>query len=164
MADESRYGAHEGAGAGSPQDTGEFLSAWANNTSELRSVSDDEGATATSARFVRSSVPRRTVEPVDRLAEDEAEAAIEYVHDSDFHTTTFRPISGLEYRRQQQELGKFREGRRYGQYLEIPKGRRTIFAHEERGRRIKSVLALLFVVGLLAGVAFLIWELLGRLF
>ena len=160
MAEQPRHGAHEAPRANEMQDTG----AWAGETGSFRTVSESEGSAPTSARFVRSSTPRRTVEPVDRLEEDEAEAAIEYVHDSDYHTTTFRPISGLEYRRQQQELGKFREGRRYGQYLEIPKGRRTIFAHEERGRRIKSVLALLFVVALMAGVAFFVWELLGRLF
>ena len=72
MAEQPRHGAHEAPRANEMQDTG----AWAGETASFRTVSEAEGITPTSARFVRSSAPRRTVEPVDRLEEDEAEAAI----------------------------------------------------------------------------------------
>ena len=50
------------------------------------------------------------------------------------------------------------KGSRYGQYLEIPKGRRSIFASRERARRRNSVLALFAVIILLVLAAMLIWN------
>ena len=46
----------------------------------------------------------------------------------------------------------------YGQYLEIPKGRRDIFASRERKTRIKTAIALVAVLAVLAIVVFFVWE------
>ena len=53
-------------------------------------------------------------------------------------------------------------GSRYGQYLEIPKGRRSIFRSQESIRKRRSVLSLIVVVLVLALVAAFIWHLLNH--
>jgi hypothetical protein len=64
----------------------------------------------------------------------------------------------MSYRRARSNMSKV-SGSRYGQYLEIPKGRRSIFASRERARRRRSVLALFIVVTLLILAAMFIWNL-----
>ena len=63
----------------------------------------------------------------------------------------------MEYRRARNNMSRVK-GSRYGQYLEIPKGRRSIFASRERARRRNSVLALFAVIILLVLAAMLIWN------
>jgi hypothetical protein len=59
-------------------------------------------------------------------------------------------------------MSRVKSGTRYGQYLEIPKGRRSIFASRERARRRKSVLALLAVVALLVLAAMFLWNMMQQ--
>lgn len=124
---------------------------------------DTEVEAPTPEAFVRQQAPRRTVDPVDDLAEDDAEAAIQYQNDSAYTTTSFAPLSGDGvYRHSRKDLQKLQEGgNRYGQYLEIPKGHHSIFARNERKRRIHSIVAAVVVLIVLVLVAFLLWELIG---
>lgn len=114
--------------------------------------------------YVRPRTYHRTVEPVDDLAyaEDQAfEASV--VHDSDFTIGSRNPFSGKGYRRSQREMPQLRQDLKYGQYLSIPKGRRSIFQSRERQQRIRSVIALIVVIALLAVAAVLIWHLIQNM-
>ena len=113
----------------------------------------DTGAHST--RYVRQRPTHRTVEPIDDLANpDEGPEVI--AHDSGF-TVPGGAISGRSYRRSRAEGAQLRRDLHYGQYLEIPKGRRDIFASRERKARIKSAIALVVVLAVLAAVVFFVW-------
>lgn len=108
------------------------------------------------APYVRQRPAHRSVEPIDDLAQEPDEAG--YVtHDSDF-TVPGGAISGRAYRRSRAEGAQLRRDLHYGQYLEIPKGRRDIFASRERRTRIKTAVALFVVLAVLAVVVFFVWE------
>jgi cell division septal protein FtsQ len=55
-------------------------------------------------------------------------------------------------------MPQLRRDLHYGQYLEIPKGRRDIFASRERKMRIRSVIALIAVIVILAVIVFFVWQ------
>ena len=108
------------------------------------------------APYVRQRPAHRSVEPIDDLDQEPDEAG--YVtHDSDF-TVPGGAISGRAYRRSRAEGAQLRRDLHYGQYLEIPKGRRDIFASRERRTRIKTAVALFVVLAVLAVVVFFVWE------
>ena len=108
------------------------------------------------APYVRQRPAHRSVEPIDDLAQEPDEAG--YVtHDSDF-TVPGGAISGRAYRRSRAEGAQLRRDLHYGQYLEIPKGRRDIFASRERRTRIKTAVALFVVLAVLAVVVFFVLE------
>ena len=106
--------------------------------------------------YVRPRPAHRSVEPIDDFANEEGEPE-HIAHDSDF-TTRGSALSGRAYRRSRIEGEQLRRDLHYGQYLEIPKGRRDIFASRERKSRIKSAIALIVVIAVLAVVVFFVWE------
>lgn len=55
-------------------------------------------------------------------------------------------------------MPQLRRDLHYGQYLEIPKGRRDIFASRERKMRIRSVVALIAVIVVLCVIVFFVWQ------
>ena len=112
-------------------------------------------------RYVRQRTPHRSQGSLDDLADDSQDAG-NYTHDSNISVGGATPLSGMAYRRSRSNMSRVKNGSRYGQYLEIPKGRRTIFASRERARRRKSVLALLAVVTLLALAAMFIWNMMQQ--
>lgn len=99
--------------------------------------------------YVRASRPHRSQGSIDDLGQ---EVEPDYVNDSDY-ASRGGLTSGAGYRRSRSDMRQLRRDLHYGQYLEIPKGRRDIFASRERKSRIKSVLALIVVVALLFGAA-----------
>ena len=110
--------------------------------------------------YVRPSNPHRTVDPVDDLAVDDAYAHAG--HDSNYTAHTNSPLSGRAYRKSRNEMPQLRHDLPYGQYLSIPKGRRTIFsAHERRSRIGSAVITVLVVTGLAVLVA-IRWHLIGH--
>ncbi|HIZ18727.1 MAG TPA: hypothetical protein IAA22_06435 [Candidatus Olsenella stercoravium] len=108
------------------------------------------------APYVRQRPAHRSVEPIDDLAQEPDDAG-HVTHDSDF-TVPGGAISGRAYRRSRAEGAQLRRDLHYGQYLEIPKGRRDIFASRERRTRIKTAVALFVVLAVLAVVVFFVWE------
>ncbi len=108
------------------------------------------------APYVRQRPAHRSVEPIDDLAQEPDESG--YVaHESDY-VAPGGMISGRAYRRSRAEGAQLRRDLQYGQYLEIPKGRRDIFASRERRTRIKTAIALFVVLVVLAVVVFFVWE------
>lgn len=110
---------------------------------------------APKAPYVRQRPTHRSVEPIDDLAFEDSGPT--YVSDSDF-TTRGAPLSGRGYRRSRASGKQLRRDLHYGQYLEIPKGRRDIFASRERKTRIKTAIALVVVLAVLAVAVFFLWE------
>lgn len=110
---------------------------------------------APKAPYVRQRPTHRSVEPIDDLALEDSEPT--YVSESSF-TTRGAPLSGRGYRRSRASGKQLRRDLHYGQYLEIPKGRRDIFASRERKTRIKTAIALVVVLAVLAVAVFFLWE------
>lgn len=106
--------------------------------------------------YVRQPRPHKTVEPIDDLAADESPAE-RYSHDSGY-ATGGNPLSGHGYRKSRSEMPQLRRDLKYGQYLEIPKGRRDIFASREKKARTRSVVALIAVVIVLVIVVLFVWQ------
>ena len=108
--------------------------------------------------YTRRRPPRRTIEAIDDLADDDSSAI--YTHESDIAVGGM--VQDGSYRRARAEISQFQRNNRYGQYLEVPKGRRSIFAKQERKRRRQSALMAILVIGLLLAVAYLIWTLMSQ--
>ena len=107
-------------------------------------------------RYVRKRTPHVSQGTLNDLG-DESTPSVTYTHDSNISIGGTTPLSGMAYRRARSRIARV-NNTRYGQYLEIPKGRRTIFASRERARRRNSVLALFAVIILLAIAAILLWD------
>ena len=105
---------------------------------------------------LRKRPAHRSVEPIYDHAEDEEENA-PITHDSGY-TVPGGALSGRAYRRSRAEGQQLRRDLHYGQYLEIPKGRRDIFVSRERKTRVKTFFALVAVLALLAVAAYFLWE------
>ncbi len=102
--------------------------------------------------FERPARPRKTQEPIDDLSETGSVDAI-YVSDSDY---TGKGIADGSYRRSRTGMNQLRRDLHYGQYLEIPKGRRDIFRRKERWHNIGALVAVAFVLAAVAGAAYLV--------
>ena len=111
-------------------------------------------------RYVRKRAPHLDQGTLDDLSEDSAESAV-YTHDSNISVGGATPLSGMAYRRARSNMSRV-SNTRYGQYLEIPKGRRSIFASRERARRRNSVIALFAVIALLVLAAMFLWNLMQQ--
>ncbi|OFK25287.1 hypothetical protein [Olsenella sp. HMSC062G07] len=107
--------------------------------------------------FVRQRAARLTQDAIDDLAEDGASAG-QYAHDSNVAVRggmRAGAFTGGAYRRTRSGMGQVR-GSRYGQYLEIPKGRRSIFVSQEQARRRKSIKSFVALIVFLALAALVI--------
>lgn len=111
-------------------------------------------------RYVRKRTPHRSTGSLDDLSEDSAPSAT-YTHDSNISVGGATPLSGMAYKRARSNMSRISNSR-YGQYLEIPKGRRSLFASQERARRRRSVLALVVVVTLLVVAAMFLWNMIQQ--
>lgn len=108
-----------------------------------------------SAPYVRQRPAHRSVEPIDDLADEGAEFD-RITHESGY-TSKGMSLSGRGYRRSRAEGQQLRRDLHYGQYLEIPKGRRDIFVSRERKARVRSIIALIAVLAVLAVVIYFLW-------
>ena len=114
------------------------------------------------APYIRQPKPRKTAEAIDDLGEDESYSA-GFAHDSNIAVGGSLPLSGQPYRRSRADMGKLQRDLHYGQFLEIPKGRRQIFASRERERQIRSRIAAVVVIVVLLLATLLILRLGGAL-
>lgn len=108
--------------------------------------------------YVHPSRPRKTQPTISEPQNTKYPS--DYTHDSGIAIGGGGPLSGASYRRSRSEMKRLQRDLHYGQYLEIPKGRRSIFASQERARRTKSVIALAVVVAILAVAAICVFQLL----
>lgn len=110
-------------------------------------------------RYVRQRAPHRTQAAINDLEQD-VSYPDGYTHNSNITVGGGAFSGGAKYRRGRGSMDRIQKGQ-YGRYLEIPKGRRSIFASRERARRRRSILSLIVVVALLVIVAVIIWRLMG---
>lgn len=103
--------------------------------------------------YVRKPRPRKTQEAIDDLAEDNTPSAT-YAHDSNVAVGGSTPLAGRPYSRSRSNMGKLQRDLHYGQYLEIPKGKRQIFASRQRSQQIRArvVMGIIIVVLILVAV------------
>lgn len=107
------------------------------------------------APYVRQRAQHRSVDPIDDFAAGDI-ASEATTHDSDYVGS--RGMGGRSYRRSREQGEQLRRDLHYGQYLEIPKGRRDIFVSRERKSRRRSLIACIVVLAILAVVVFFLWE------
>ena len=109
-------------------------------------------------RYTRARTPHKTVAPINDFDNQASSDGFEgFTHDSDY-ANRGSVLSGRSYRKSRSEMPQLRRDLHYGQYLEIPKGRRDIFASRERKMRIRSVIALIAVIVILAVIVFFVWQ------
>jgi hypothetical protein len=109
------------------------------------------------APYVRQRPAHRSVGTVSDYDDAGEAAPAQTAHDSGY-TNRGSLMSGGAYRRSRSDAKKLRRDLHYGQYLEIPKGRRDIFVKRERATRIKTFLALVVVIAVLAIVVYFLWH------
>lgn len=109
-------------------------------------------------RYTRARTPHKTVAPINDFDNQASADGFEgFTHDSDY-ANRGTVLSGRSYRKSRSEMPQLRRDLHYGQYLEIPKGRRDIFASRERKMRIRSVVALIAVIVVLCVIVFFVWQ------
>lgn len=106
--------------------------------------------------YVRPRPEHRSVEPIDDFAQ-EADPLTDLPHESAYVPRSSM-LEGRSYRRSRAEISQLRKNLQYGQYLEIPKGRREIFVSREKRSRLKTVIALLLIILILAVVIVCAWH------
>ena len=107
-------------------------------------------AQAEPTRFERPARPRKTAEPINDMSETGSVDAI-YVSDSAY---TGKGMADSSYRRSRSGMNQLRRDLHYGQYLEIPKGRRDIFRRKERLHNAGAIIGALFVLAAVAAAAY----------
>ncbi len=109
-------------------------------------------------RYTRARTPHKTVAPINDFDNQASSEGFEgFTHDSDY-ANRGSVLSGRSYRKSRSEMPQLRRDLHYGQYLEIPKGRRDIFASRERNMRIRSAIALIAVIVVLCVIVFFVWQ------
>lgn len=109
-------------------------------------------------RYTRARTPHKTVAPINDFDNQVSSEGFEgFTHDSDY-ANRGSVLSGRSYRKSRSEMPQLRRDLHYGQYLEIPKGRRDIFASRERKMRIRSAIALIAVIVVLCVIVFFVWQ------
>ena len=119
------------------------------------STSDSSRNTENRTPYVRRTRTRITQEAINDLEQDETYAQ-GFTHDSNVTVSGRNPLSGTVYSRSRQKMPQLQRDLHYGQYLEIPKGKRQIFSSRERSAAIKTraltaiIVIVLIVVAIIA--------------
>lgn len=120
---------------------------------------DDAMTHAQRTPYVRRPRPRKTQEAINDLEQDESYAQ-GFTHDSNVTVRSRNPLSGTVYSRSRGSMPQLQRSLHYGQYLEIPKGKRQIFSSRERSAAIRSRAITVAIVIILIVVAFIAWQIL----
>lgn len=126
------------------------------NQLEPTHLPENEEPGAPRTPYVRQRPAHRSAGTIDDFAQGE-DAPGTFAHDSGY-TNRGSLVSGGAYRRSRSDAQKLRRDLHYGQYLEIPKGRRDIFKKRERTTQIKTFFALVLVLAILAIVVYFLWQ------
>ena len=102
------------------------------------------------AVYERPARPRKTAEPINDMSETGSVDAI-YVSDSAY---SGKGLTDSSYRRSRSGMNQLRRDLHYGQYLEIPKGRRDIFRRKERLHNFGALLGAVLVLAAVAAAAY----------
>lgn len=111
--------------------------------------------------YVRKPRPRKTQEAINDLEQDDTYAQ-GFTHDSNVTVRGRNPLSGTAYSRSRGSMPQLQRDLHYGQYLEIPKGKRSIFSSRERSAAVKSRAITAAIVVILIIVAIIAWSLIQQ--
>ncbi len=110
----------------------------------------------TTTPYMRQRPSHQSMGTIDDYANEKDEIP-NVTHDSGY-TNPGNPMTGRSYKRSRAQGEQLRRDLHYGQYLEIPKGRRDIFVSREKNARIKTIVALVVVLAVLVVVGVLLWN------
>ena len=110
--------------------------------------------------YVRKPKPRKTQEAINDFEQDES-FSTGFTHDSNVTVRGRNPLSGTAYSRSRANMSQLQRDLHYGQYLEIPKGKRQIFSSRERSAAIRSRAITAAIVIVLVIVAVIAWQLIA---
>ena len=110
--------------------------------------------------YVRKPKPRKTQEAINDFEQDES-FSTGFTHDSNVTVRGRNPLSGTAYSRSRANMSQLQRDLHYGQYLEIPKGKRQIFSSRERSAAIRSRAITAAIVIVLVIVAIIAWQLIA---
>lgn len=111
--------------------------------------------------YVRQRTPHKTQPAIDDNAEDGAYSPEGYAHDSNIAIGGVLS-GGHTYRRARKAQSTVQRGR-YGQYLEVPKGKRSIFATRNQMRRRRSLAITIAIILVFVVVAIVIAQMIAKL-
>ena len=112
--------------------------------------------------YTRPRAPHKTQPAINDDAADGTYSPEGYAHDSNIAIGGGVLSGGHSYRRARKSRSSIQQGR-YGQYLEVPKGRRSIFASRDRMRRRRSLVSLIAVILVFVVIAIVIVQMVSRL-
>lgn len=95
--------------------------------------------------YVRERTPHKTQGVIDDLNDPNEPAQAAYTHDSNISVGGGAFSGGRAYRRARNDKSGFGSGQ-YGQYLEVPKGRRSIFSAQGKTTKKRNTLLIGVVV------------------
>ncbi len=110
--------------------------------------------------YVPKVRPRKTQEAINDLEADDTYAT-GFTHDSNITVGSKNPLAGRVYRRSRGGVAQLQRDLHYGQYLEIPKGRRQIFSSRERSAAVRSRATLAIIMIVLVIIGILAWGLIA---
>lgn len=130
-------------------------------TSQASSPAQDYAAapqrSAQPGVYVRQRPAHRSVGTVSDFEGADDQLPANTVSDSGY-TNRGPIVGGGSYRRTRAGAKKMQRNNQYGQYLEVPKGRRDIFVKRERRSNAKTAIALVLVIAVLAVVVYFVWQ------
>ena len=109
-----------------------------------------------------ADAPHKTQPAINDDAADGTYSPEGYAHDSNIAIGGGVLSGGHSYRRARKSRSSMQQGR-YGQYLEVPKGRRSIFASRDRMRRRRSLFSIIAVILVFVVIAIVIVQMVSRL-
>lgn len=112
--------------------------------------------------YTRPRAPHKTQPAINDDAADGTYSPEGYAHDSNIAIGGGVLSGGHSYRRARKSRSSMQQGR-YGQYLEVPKGRRSIFASRDRMRRRRSLFSIIAVILVFVAIAIVIAQMASRL-
>ncbi len=110
--------------------------------------------------YIHKARPRKTQEAINDLEEDETFSA-GFTHDSNVTVGSRNPLSGRAYNRSRGGVAQLQRDLHYGQYLEIPKGKRQIFSSRERHAAVRSRATIAIIMIVLVIIAIAAWQLIA---
>lgn len=112
--------------------------------------------------YTRPRAPHKTQPAINDDAADGTYSPEGYAHDSNIAIGGGVLSGGHSYRRARKSRSSIQQGR-YGQYLEVPKGRRSIFASRDRMRRRRSLFSIIAVILVFVVIAIVIAQMISHL-
>ena len=105
--------------------------------------------------YVHHRRAHKTVEPISDFSRPDEEE-VSTLHDSGF-TLGKSGRGSRNWKKANGEIAQLRKDLHYGQYLQVPKGQRDIFAKKERRSNAWSLIAAVIVLIIVAVVIYFLW-------